>query len=324
MATNYTNRTTILRVGIAAALLLTLIAVIANLSAAKSAAAPGDGLRRGAPVDEEALRDDGSGRVAVIGRVSERVPESSGVAVSHANAGTLWTHNDRGGSPLLYAIAHDGSLRATYRVEGVSATDWEDIALGPCEPFGGDGDCLYVADIGDNRRMRSSVSVHVIPEPSIDRGDGSLRPLASVAFRYPEGPTDAEALAVRDDGGLLVISKGEDGSARLYRLAASDAAGASRSGLIATREATLPIDVAETDRRVTGAALSPDARTLAVRTRSEVYLFEVDRWEAAPRVCPLGNRQPQGEAVDYLDDENLILTSEAQGARPPILRLRCP
>jgi hypothetical protein len=42
------------------------------------------------------------------------------------------------------------------------------------------------------------------------------------------------------------------------------------------------------------------------------------------RPCFLGEAEPQGEAIDYLDAETLILTSERSRGRPGVIhRLRC-
>ena len=63
---------------------------------------------------------------------SPRVVESSGVAASRAYPGVLWTHNDSGDGPYLYATTLDGRDLGWLLVPGAEAIDWEDIALGPC------------------------------------------------------------------------------------------------------------------------------------------------------------------------------------------------
>ena len=63
---------------------------------------------------------------------SPRLRESSGVAASRAHAGVLWTHNDSGDGPYLYATDLRGHDRGFLLVPGAEATDWEDMGLGPC------------------------------------------------------------------------------------------------------------------------------------------------------------------------------------------------
>src|SRR2546425_6095747 len=54
---------------------------------------------------------------------SPRLVESSGVAVSHAYRGVLWTHNDSGDGPYLYATDLRGSDRGALLVPGADAID---------------------------------------------------------------------------------------------------------------------------------------------------------------------------------------------------------
>src|SRR3546814_6484051 len=87
-----------------------------------------------------------------------------------------------------------GGLQATFQVAGVAKTDWEDIAA-----FELDGRrYLLVADTGDNGGLRRSLQLHVIEEPaSLDEvaQHAPLEPAWSIAFRWPDGARDCEAVA---------------------------------------------------------------------------------------------------------------------------------
>jgi WD40 repeat protein len=262
-------------------------------------------------------------RIVELGELDAVVHESSGVAVSRAYSEVLWTHND-GSDGRLFAMRPDGTVIATVAVDGPDVQDWEDLALGPCPPDGPqDRDCLYVGDIGDNEVQRTVYGVDIIPEPD-PFSDRRVRVLRRVQFAYPDGAADAEALALAPDGVLRLITKGSDGTARLYRLPVdadtSPDAAPRRSELVGT----LPLDVAATRDRVTGAAVSRDGTRLALRSHRAVYLFPLAEPLDAPAVCEIGMLQPQGEAIDYIQADMLILTSEAAGGRSPVLRLRCP
>jgi hypothetical protein len=81
---------------------------------------------------------------------------------------------------------------------------------------------------------------------------------------------------------------------------------------------------------VTDAAMSPDARRVAVRTYREVWFLTRERdGRLAPDrshpVCDITGLEPQGEGVDWWDSETLVLTSE-RGLFPSgtITLLRCP
>src|SRR5688572_29498225 len=77
------------------------------------------------------------------------LPESSGLALSARHEGVLWTHNDSGDRPEVFAVDAAGGFRGISAITGARNEDWEDIAVGPCP---GGGSCLYVADTGDNER----------------------------------------------------------------------------------------------------------------------------------------------------------------------------
>lgn len=89
------------------------------------------------------------------------IPESSGLAVSRRDSRLLWSHNDSGNDTILFALDADGTVRARVRVP-IRTVDWEDILAAPCPPK----DCLYIADIGDNRLRRQRVQIYRVPEPA--------------------------------------------------------------------------------------------------------------------------------------------------------------
>ena len=93
-----------------------------------------------------------------LGVVPDELTESSGLAVSRTQPGVLWSHNDSGDGPNLYAIDPSGRLLAVFPVANAAAVDWEDMSSGPCPasllaraPLEGAA-CLYLADSGDNDR----------------------------------------------------------------------------------------------------------------------------------------------------------------------------
>src|SRR5262249_40948692 len=57
--------------------------------------------------------------------------QASGIALSHDNPGVLWTHNDAGDGPRIFALNTQGQLLGTYSLPGADAVDYEDIAIGP-------------------------------------------------------------------------------------------------------------------------------------------------------------------------------------------------
>jgi hypothetical protein len=156
---------------------------------------------------------------ALAGQMAEpKNQETSGLAVSHRTPGLLWTHNDSGGEPVLFAINTDGTLRGKVRVEGATNLDWEEMTSFTLEGTG----WLVAADIGDNFALRPGCVLHVLPEPTAaelapDR-ELAVRPAYSIYFAYEDGPRDAEALAVDVRERLVYILSKRDTVPRLYRL----------------------------------------------------------------------------------------------------------
>jgi hypothetical protein len=243
----------------------------------------------------------------------KRISESSGVAPSRGTPGLLWTHDDSGEPPYLFATDTTGAVRGTFSVTGARNLDWEDIALGPC----GRSECLYLADTGDNSERRSMVALYRVPEPSLpDRRPKQVRPTApaqAVTFRYPDGPHDVEAMWVAPNGDVHLVSKGRTGRIRHYRVRA--ASWTSRRPVTAELLEALPVPVRSWLDYVTGAALSPDERIVAVRSYASVYFFYMLgngrlALPPEPQACDVRALGIQGEGVGWLDRDVLVLTSE--------------
>src|SRR5688572_7607336 len=106
----------------------------------------------------ESGRDHAARVLEEIAVLPDELRESSGLVISRTQPGVLWSHNDSGDGPSIYAIDMSGRLLAKFRIEGADARDWEDISRGPCpaamvpEKAPGPVECLYMADTGDNNQ----------------------------------------------------------------------------------------------------------------------------------------------------------------------------
>lgn len=241
-----------------------------------------------------------------------RLAEASGAAVSSQRPGVLWTINDSGNPPDVLLIDTTGALLATLPLTGVTNTDWEEIALGPCPA----GRCLYVADTGDNLERRDAVSLVRLAEPVLDArfvGDVPARAAETLTFRYPDGAHDVEAMAVNGQGDVLLVTKGRSGGVLLFRI---PAAAWGKGVATAERIDSLPITPnAGMGRLVTGAALSPDGSELMVRTYRDLFPFRVLPTGKVtpmgqPTACDILGKEPLGEGVSWLNPTTLVLTSE--------------
>lgn len=250
--------------------------------------------------------------LVVTGRLVEKaLAEASGAAPSRRNPGLIWTIGDSGNPPDLLAVDSTGALQATIHLQGIPNADWEGVAIGPCGPES----CVYIADVGDNAERRSEVVIHRLVEPTspAPRMTIAADRIESLRFRYPDRPHDTEAVAVTPDETIVLVTKGRSGGIFAFTLPAD--AWRAPQPVTATLLDTLPIIPNQgTGRVVTGMAMSPDGRRVQVRTYRELFLFErrsdgrlvPAEWTS----CDILGKEPQGEAVGWLDGWRTILLSE--------------
>lgn len=238
-----------------------------------------------------------------------RLSESSGLVASRRFPGTLWSINDSGSFDVLYRVGTQGEALGRVALDGAWLRDAESLALWR---HGGQ-DWLLVADIGDNRAWRGSVALFGIAEPAPGQDQATVA--WSLRFRYPDGPRDAEAMAVDPlTGDALVLTK-RDRPPRLYRLplARRSLPGVHEAEFLGTaRDGIVAADV-------TGLDVSPDGRALVALTYRHLHLWRRSGGETwagtlarAPETRPLPEFR-KAEAVAFVDDgDRLAVTSERE------------
>ena len=255
--------------------------------------------------------------------------EISGIVASSQNEGVFWVHNDSGDSARVYALARDGTHLGVYTLAGASATDWEDIALGPGPAPG--VDYLYVSDTGDNNHSRTSVRVYRVPEPVVDAEQTpvaeTLTDVAALPMQYPDAPAtvfDCETLLADPlNGDLYLVTKdnwGDDGGVSyVYVNPAPHVAGQMVTLQLATSVwlGSDGWDVA------TGGDIAPAGDEVLLRSYVGVRLWNVpgggDLWEAfAGAACALPSvGEPQGEAIGFAGDGGGYYTISEQAGLGP-------
>jgi len=258
-----------------------------------------------------------------IGNIGIRaLDETSGMAASRKQKDVIWLHNDSGDDARVFALSEKGEYLGEWKLEGVDARDWEDIAIGPCPDA--PGDCLWIADTGNNTLLRKTLLLHRVSEPSVDREKPAAKHVVdevdTLEFQYPDGERyDAEALMVSKDGTFWIVTKGAL-EGRLFRgkeEAESDAP------LIVERVGTRA-----GLRLVTAGDLGPHGQRFALRGYDWAMVFllapgqtPTDVFENETIVVPLAV-EPQGESIAFTRDGKALLTTSEE-RHQPIFRYDC-
>ncbi len=242
--------------------------------------------------------------------------ELSGLSRSLATDDWLWGHNDSGDRARLFRIGLDGSDGGVVEVPEANAIDWEDITAlrWQGEP------ALLIGDIGDNNANRAAVTLYAVRDPGATGKVAGL--LWQLNFRYPDGPRDAEGLAVDPlSGDILILSKRESPPV-IYQLAmptlappAGEIANATRLGPVLHIPKPTLADIADDPKFgwlrdwPTALAIAPDGLSAIVTTYKNAYRYHRhspdENWAIVFTRKPVTIRLPQWrqtEAGDYTND----------------------
>jgi hypothetical protein len=282
------------------------------------------------PAEDEAVVEGPRPAMIVAGQLENRdIVEASGLARSQRDPEVLWTLNDGGSKPRLYAIDQTGAHRGRIKLEGARNRDWEDIAS-----FTLDGEpYLLVADIGDNDNRRKKVSFYVVAEPDL-HADNKVRlePSWQVDFRYPDGPRDAEALAVDTASERIIVLSKRDLPPVLYevplRPGGDHTVTATRLGTIESlpRPRRQDVDQAPFTKdyhwQPTGMDLSPDGSLAVILTYRAVYLFRLD--PGASRYDSLSGQAYSLGLGNFRDAESIAFSADGQSIFVTVERRHAP
>lgn len=109
--------------------------------------------------------------------------ENSGMDFSRTHQDVIWSLNDSRHSPKIYALKSTGEGLGEFNIIGATNSDWEDIAVARCF-HNPKLDCIYAADIGNNKRNRDTLSIYVIEEPQEFKGQ-DLKPVQVLNIKSP-------------------------------------------------------------------------------------------------------------------------------------------
>ena len=235
--------------------------------------------------------------------------EPSGLVVSTVEPDVLWSHNDAGDEPRLFAMSPSGTILREYLVSNVAMGDWEDLALV--------GDTLWIGDLGAD--ADSPPLLVGIPLPVVGAGDedeGVLVPDDVLAVTFPDERPDVEAIFWDEPSARMVlVSRAAGPTTDVFTV---DLASGEADALttLAFGDGALA-----GDHEVTGGAST--AGGFALRTRSSAFLWTrgpedlEDAFASDP--CPIVvDGTPGGETIAFEGEETVYLMGD--GSNAPIVK----
>lgn len=254
-------------------------------------------------------------------KLPSELSEASGLYM--AGPDSLWWHNDSGDGPRIFLTNGRGELIRTDTLSQLQHIDWEDITSD-------DQGRIYIGDFGNNANARQNLKIY--------RYDLELAQTDSLVFTYedqkefPPPPERAnfnmEAFFWMNDS-LHLFSKNrlQRGNYQCKHYVLSDQPG--------EQIAQIQDSIYLRKRVITGAAISPDGKTMALvgynfkmclgfipTSAASLFVFsdfsgsdffkgEVERKSIS---CLFAT---QYEAVDFIDNDQVYVASEKTVFIPP-------
>ncbi|MFG1491916.1 hypothetical protein ABMA75_00015 [Halobacteriovorax sp. ZH4_bin.1] len=223
----------------------------------------------------------------VIGSLDTSVlNETSGIAISQVHDDRMYNLNDSGSGPEIFWTTISGKNTKKVKVNNFKPYDMEDMSLGPC----GDLKCVYIADIGDNRKKRKFLSIVAIDEMKLKADTTEVWPEFVLRFVYPNKEKyDAESMVVHPSGDIYILTKIVDEEnrrampAKLFKLGKKKVAKAIEKNEKAELEEVATVDLPYHlynynlwGRIATAMDISKDGKTLLVLTYGAVFEFNIE------------------------------------------------
>ncbi|MES2731387.1 MAG: WD40 repeat domain-containing protein [Bacteroidota bacterium] len=247
---------------------------------------------------------------AVKTKLDDEVQETSGLVFAN---GRLWTHNDSGGKPALYAVdSSNGKILQTVVLDGATNVDWEDMTRSSTH--------LYVGDMGNNTGNRKNLRIYRFPLQLLDSTKDTIHVISeTISFSYAdqtdftpreEHNFDCEALIYSQDHLYLFTKNRQDNRCNIYMLPA----------VTGTYQAEKQTSF-HSRGLVTGASISATGKEIVLvgYTKSlSVFAWILSGYtgnqflSADRKLFRLGDFSGAGqmEAVSYIDNNTLFFSSE--------------
>ncbi|MDR9457479.1 MAG: hypothetical protein RI572_08720 [Salegentibacter sp.] len=226
----------------------------------------------------------------------------------------IWMINDSGNKNILYGLKPGNSTLKTIAITNAENKDWEDLAR---DTTGN----LYIGDFGNNRNKREDLVIYKVKNPE---GNTSGKTTATKIIFDLEDQTeyppkrknrnfDIEAF-VHLNGNLYLFTKNRssksNGVSKIYRL--TDQPGESTAKLIGEFQSCK-----KKSCWITGAAVSPDRKRLALLTNKSVHIisdFKDDNFTTGKTTHLEFGHNSQKESIIFKDDSTIYVADEQTGA----------
>jgi hypothetical protein len=236
-----------------------------------------------------------------------RIRESSGLAYSVKFPDLVYTMNDSGNRPVVYAVqASTGKVVGLTDLAFLHLQDPESIAI---DRQGR----IWLGDLGDNHRDRDDVSIVSFDEP----GPTTAAPhgLQRYPVKYSTGHSNVEAMMVYPTTGqiFLISKKNEDGGKpNLFVLPQTLQPG--QTNMATSLNRPMPAGVSD-------ATFTPDGRHALVETASKVLVYDPTTWQTVGEFA--GPGLPKGESMTVEPGGKSLLMG-TEGEDSALVRLALP
>lgn len=245
------------------------------------------------------------------------ISEASGLEQSALNPGMIWAHNDGGNSNEIFLFnSSNGNQIESYTIDNSLNIDWEDIAIN----MDASNSKMYLADFGDNFKIRPSYNIYKLAEPKYDsvfHAGSDVVQADRLNYTYAEGSQNAEALLLDPLTGDIIIATKSSNKSDIYKIGSSLLD--SKVSIKIDRIGSLPLG------SITGGDISDDGKSIVLRNYEDIFIWErkpgesiSDVFAKVPQKLPYNGIELQGEAFCWAIDGYYTL-SEAVGTIIPEL-----
>lgn len=243
--------------------------------------------------------------------INQDYKEISGLVCGRKNENLVYMIEDKGNDNEVYVFNQTGQFQTKIVLTGLDNIDWEDLAIGS-GPIAGET-YIYIADIGDNDAIRSSVRIIRFIEPDLSSNNSNTISIADydiINFQYPTGAKDAETLLFDPFTKDLILMSKREIVSRVYKLQFPYNQNMNKAVFVGL----LPF------KKLVAGDISSDGQRIAVKNKNTIYYWETvgnnmlkTIFDNPPKTVAY-TVEPQGESLGFsADGQSYFTISETKG-----------